>query len=200
MAQLQQLVDVTDRLERSEGSLDWKAANAALVPLAALALHAADRIEGLPEVLLAHGWRDSSFDGAVDLHQLKHDLWLLFAAHKERQLLQGIAVAGLPAPAVPRKIRAVPGPPPAWDRTRPLQSFRAFVQQLASEGDGITDGRLTNDLTHHAQVAIVDAHKNGVATDAFKRALVRGGWNQGHHAFLAPPDLRRLLACLGAWA
>lgn len=203
MAQLQQLVDVADRLEQSKGPPDWQAANAALVPLAALALHAADRIEGLPEVLAAHGWRDSGFDGAVDLHRLKHDLWLLFAAHKERQLLQGIAgVALLPLPstAASGAVRAVPGPPPPWDRRRSLQSFRAYVQQIADEGDRITAGRLTNDLTHYAQVAIADAHKTGVATDAFKRALVRGGWNQGHHAFLTPPDPRRLLACLSSWA
>ena len=239
MASFQQLVDTTSKFNTS--SDDWQTVSATLVPLAALALHAADRIEGLPELLASHSWSGDGFATPPDLRCLQQDLWMLFSAHKASALVEGLTrvteISGGPADASKHAADASKYAADvsnhaadatkyaadatkhaadatkhaadvssyaglaskhadrkrAWVSRRPFDSFREVVQSLQGS---VSEGQLLNELTHFAQLSIIEAGKAGMDAEGFKRILRTSGWNQDHYAFLSRPDGVALIARL----
>lgn len=215
MADFQKLLSVVDDVK---ADAHWSQITALLVPLAALALQTADAIPGLPDVLRRHGWNGGSFSRAVELQKFKADLWALYGQHKEAQTLTSSGALTVAGPGQLQELQAVRGvtevqtrltgaqtliqpatslpAPSRWINLRPIESFIKMVEWHRDIQGHIAPGRLINELTHYAQVAIIDAGRMKLDCERFRDALKRSGWNRDAHAFTEMPDLDRLHANL----
>ena len=172
------LLTVVERVQHT-GPKDgvWQA----LVPLAAIALQSADRIDGLEAVLKQHGWNGKDFDHRLDVVSLKDDLVDLFK--------QG-AVKTLTAPT-------------RWRAARPIASLLEKVEWwrriLPLVDAHKLKGRIQSEISNSAQLAILDSNKirhNEAATERLKSALVRAGWSIDSYFFTEVPDLDLLYETL----
>ena len=203
MAAFQRLLHVADTVEPSGG---WDHVATALVPLAAIALQCADRVPGLGDVLAKHGWNGSAFVRAFDLDELKRDLWALYGAgHEARLTADGDAGRLLPPPPVVPPTHVVEvhhvhhhlsSPPTQWHAKSPVESFKEKARSVRSVARYMPEGRIVNELTHYAQLALTDIYRLGLDGERFKYALRRGGYDLFSYSFKSVPDMDELIRAL----
>lgn len=204
MSTFKELLQVADTIEPDDTE-KWKSITTSLVPLAALALQSADRIPGLRKVLTKHGWEHDRFTRAFDVEEFKADLWSLNKKAKKQAVevaekSQALAMTSprLPLPAVPEQVIHVvhhhmTKVPTNWSAASPISAFVERVVAIKSVEQYMPIGRIINELTHFAQVAIIEASKMKLECEGFKKDLMRAGWDKQSYSFKERPDLDNLL-------
>lgn len=204
MSTFKELLQVADTIEPDDTE-KWKSITTSLVPLAALALQSADRIPGLRKVLTKHGWEYDRFTRAFDVEEFKADLWSLNkkAQKKTKEVTeqsQALAMTSprLPLPGIPEQVIHVvhhhmTKAPTNWSVASPISAFVERLVTIKSVELYMPVGRIINELTHFAQVAIIEASKMNLECEGFKKDLMRAGWDISSYSFREKPDLDNLL-------
>ena len=184
--ELDKLLSVVEHVQnKSKHDTLWQA----LVPLAAIALKSADRIDGLEAVLKRHGWNGEDFGWPLDAAMLKCDLIQLYESNYRSA---GDTVKTLPAPS-------------KWCAAKPVASLLDKVEwwrgilRLPHIDAHMLRGRLQSEISNAAQLAIINSSKirnNEAATERLKRALVQAGWSIDSYFFHEVPDLDLLYQTL----
>lgn len=184
--ELDKLLSVVEHVQnKSTHDTLWQA----LVPLAAIALKSADRIDGLEAVLKRHGWNGVDFGWPLDVAMLKCDLIQLYESNYKST---GDTVKTLPAPS-------------RWCAAKPVASLLDKVEwwrgilRLPRIDAHMLRGRLQSEISNSAQLAIINSSKiknNEAATERLKSALVQAGWSIDSYFFHEVPDLDLLYQTL----
>ena len=204
MSTFKELLQVADTIEPDDTE-KWKSITTSLVPLAALALQSADRIPGLRKVLTKHGWEHDRFTRAFDVEEFKADLWSLNKKAKKQAVeaaenspALAMTLPRLPLPALQEQVIHVvhhhmTKVPTNWSAASPISAFVEKVATIKSVEQYMPVGRIINELTHFAQVAIIEASKMKLECEGFKKDLMRSGWDIWSYSFQEKPDLDKLL-------
>lgn len=199
MSTFKELLQVADTMQADDTD-KWKSITISLVPLAALALQSADSIPGLRKVLTKHGWEDDRFTRAFDVEDFKADLWSLHRKHKKRTIDVSDHALTLTTPAhdAPEQVIHVvhhhlTSTPTNWNAASPISSFVEKLKTIQSVEQYMPVGRVVNELSHYAQVAIIETSKMKLECEGFKKDLMRAGWDIHSYSFKDKPDLANLL-------
>lgn len=204
MSTFKELLQVADTMQADDTD-KWKSITTSLVPLAALALQSADSIPGLRKVLTKHGWEHDRFTRAFDVEDFKADLWSLQRKHRKRTRDVSDDALALTSPSqalvthdTPEQVIHVvhhhlTSTPTNWNAASPISSFVEKLKTIQSVEQYMPVGRVVNELSHYAQVAIIETSKMQLECEGFKKDLMRAGWDIQSYSFKDKPDLENLL-------